>query len=180
MSLASVILVGPMGSGKTTVGRALAEREQMDHIDLDEMIAQARGLSIPEMFDTDGESRFREIEHEALSQAIVGHNTVISAGGGVVVTEANRVLLRRSDALVVWLDAAVEVLARRVGDGEGRPLLATDDVTAALRTKVADRSEGYHEVADIRIDTSDRSLTECVELICAALTGNVERAAQCR
>lgn len=180
MSLASVILVGPMGSGKTAVGRALAEKENLDHVDLDEMVARARGLSIPEIFDTEGETGFRALEHEALSQAVAGRSAVVSAGGGVVVDESNRVLLSRSDALVVWLDAAVEVLARRVGDGEGRPLLAADDVTAALRTKVAERSEGYNEVADIRIDTSDRSVAECVELICTALTDNVERAAQCR
>ena len=180
MPLASVILVGPMGSGKTAVGRALAEKERLDHIDLDEVVAQARGLSIPEIFDAEGESRFRALEHEALSQAVAGRPAVISAGGGVVVSGPNRILLRQSDALVVWLDADVEVLACRVGDGEGRPLLAVDDVTGALRTKVAERAEGYNEVADIRIDASDRSVAECVELISAARADNVERAAQCR
>ncbi|MXW61986.1 MAG: shikimate kinase [Acidimicrobiaceae bacterium] len=180
MSLASVILVGPMGSGKTAVGRALAERERLDHVDVDEMIAQTRGLTIPEIFATEGESGFRTLEHEALSQAVAGQTAVISAGGGVVVSESNRDLLRQADALVVWLDAAVEVLAFRVGRGEGRPLLAGDDVTGALRTKVAERAEGYNEVADLRIDTSDRSVAECVELIVAARARNVEGAAQCR
>ena len=168
MSLASVILIGPMGSGKTAVGRALADREHLDHVDIDEMIVQTRGIPIPEIFATDGESGFRTLEHQALSQAVAGTGAVISAGGGVVTSESNRSLLRQADALVVWLDASVEVLVCRVGDGATRPLLAGDDVANALRTKVAERAEGYHDVADIRIDTSDMSVADCVDLITAA------------
>ena len=180
MSLASVILVGPMGSGKTTVGRALADREHMVHADIDEMIVQARGLAIAEIFETEGESRFRTLEHQALTRALAGTGAVISAGGGVVTSESNRSLLRQADALVVWLDASVEVLVCRVGDGAGRPLLAGDDVANALRTKVAERAEAYEEVADVRIDTSDMSVADCVDLIVAARATTVQRAAQCR
>ena len=178
MSLDSVVLVGPMGSGKSTVGRALADREQMNHLDLDEMVVAARGLTIPEIFEVEGESGFRTLEHDALSSALVGGPAVISAGGGVVTIESNRDLLGRSGALVVWLDASVEVLTGRVGDGATRPLLAGDDVEGALRTKIAERAEGYHDVADIRIDTSDMSVADCVDLITAARAK--KRPAPCR
>ena len=178
MSLDSVVLVGPMGSGKSTVGRALADREQMNHLDLDEMVVAARGLTIPEIFEVEGESGFRTLEHDALSSALVGGPAVISTGGGVVTIESNRDLLGRSGALVVWLDASVEVLTGRVGDGATRPLLAGDDVEGALRTKIAERAEGYYDVADIRIDTSDMSVADCVDLITAARTK--KRLAPCR
>lgn len=180
MSSASVILVGPMGSGKSTVGLALADHELADHLDLDELIVAARGLTVAEIFETEGESVFRTLEHEALSRALAGESAVISTGGGVVTSESNRDLLRRSAALVIWLDASVEVLARRVGDGEGRPLLAGDDVEHALRTKIAERAEGYREVADIRIDTSDMSVADCVDLITTARAQKVQRPAPCR
>ncbi len=168
MSLTSVVLIGPMGSGKSTVGRALADRAHMDHLDLDEMIVAARGLTIPEIFALEGESGFRTLEHDALSSALSGAPAVVSTGGGVVTVESNRDLLGGSGALIVWLDASVEVLTRRVDGGATRPLLVGDDVEGALRNIVAARADWYNEVSDFRIDTSEATVEDCVGLIVAA------------
>lgn len=167
MSSASIVLVGPMGSGKSTVGRALAERADLEHLDLDDIVEAACGLTIAEIFARQGESGFRALEHEALSLALSAGPAVVSTGGGVVTVESNRDLLSRSDALVVWLDTPVEVLTRRVDGGATRPLLADDDVEGALRTIVARRADRYEEVSDLRIDTSDATVEDCVDLIVA-------------
>ena len=164
-----------MGSGKSTIGRALADREQMNHLDLDEIIVRADGRTIPEIFEAEGESGFRILEQDALIGAFTGGPAVVSTGGGVVTSESNRELLRRSGALVVCLDASLEVLAGRVGDGATRPLLVGDDVVSALRTKVVERAEGYDEVAHIRIDTSEMTVEDCVDLIVAASAKDVRR-----
>ncbi len=168
MSPASIVLIGPMGSGKTTVGRALADREHMNHLDLDEMIVAARGLTIGEIFEAEGEPGFRTLEHEALSSALARGPAVVSTGGGVVTVESNRDLLGGSGALIVWLDASVEVLTRRVDGDATRPLLAGDYVEGALRAIVAERADWYNEVADLRIDTSEATVEDCVDLIVAA------------
>ena len=140
----------------------------MNHLDLDEMIVAARGLTIGEIFEAEGEPGFRTLEHEALSSALAGGPAVVSTGGGVVTVESNRDLLGGSGALIVWLDASVEVLTCRVDGDTTRPLLAGDDVEGALRTIVAERADWYNEVADVRIDTSEATVEDCVDLIVAA------------
>ena len=167
MSPTSIVLIGPMGSGKSTVGRVLADRADLEHLDLDDMVEAARGLEIAAIFARGGESGFRALEHDALSLALSGGPAVVSTGGGVVTVESNRDLLSGSDALVVWLDASVEVLAGRVGAGATRPMLAGYDVEGSLRAFVAERADWYEEVSDLRIDTSDLSVEECVDLIVA-------------
>lgn len=170
MSPRGVVLVGPMGSGKSSVGRALAARLGLAHVDTDDMVTHRAGRSIPDIFDTDGEAAFRDLESVALRDALAGSPLVVSTGGGVVTNESNRVLLIDAPALVVWLDGTLDALARRVGTGRGRPLLG-DDVRATLREKVRERSPGYLEVADLRIDTSEMRHEDCVAAIVAALEG---------
>ena len=168
-----------MGSGKSTLGRALADRAGLEHLDLDDMVEAARGLAIPEIFAFEGESGFRALEQHALAGALCGRPAVVSTGGGVVTGESNRDLLAASDALVVWLDAPVEVLARRVEGGATRPLLTGDDVEGALRTVIAERADWYAEVADLRIDTSDTDVEDCVERIEAVCARRTARPLTC-
>ena len=163
-----VVLVGPMGSGKSTVGRALAHRMGIGHIDTDDIVVDRLGRPIEEVFATDGEATFREAESAALSAALDGIDAVVSTGGGIVMAPDNRRALETSTAFVVWLDASVATLMRRVGDGAGRPVL-TGDVRGALTATVEDRKPRYREVADLRIDTSNLSHSECVDEIVAAL-----------
>jgi shikimate kinase len=168
MSQRTVVLVGPMGSGKSTVGRALARRLGLGHVDTDDIVAQGAGQSIAEIFESEGEAAFRALETAALADALHGAVAVISTGGGVVVSDANRILLRESDALVVWLDGSIDALAGRVGSGQGRPLL-DGDVRETLREKIAERGPGYLDVADVRIDTSAMGHEDCVDTIVAVL-----------
>lgn len=169
MNQRSVVLVGPMGSGKSSVGRALAQRLRMRHIDTDALVERRDGRSVPEIFAADGEAAFRALETAELRSALDA-SAVIATGGGIVVTDENRRLLNESGALVVWLDASIDALAERVGSGRGRPLLE-GDVRRALQAKVAERAPGYLEVADLRVDTTAMRHSDCVDAIVAALEG---------
>lgn len=139
----------------------------MRHIDTDDLVERRTGRTIAEIFDTDGEAAFRALETAELRRAL-GATAVVSTGGGIVVSDENRRLLRASPALVVWLDGSIDSLVQRVGSGQGRPLLG-DDVRAALQEKVAARADGYLEVADLRLDTSEMRRADCVDAIVAAM-----------
>lgn len=164
-----VVLVGPMGSGKSTVGRALAARLGVDHVDTDDLVEQHTALTIPQVFEAQGEAGFRARETEALTLAFAGSPKVISTGGGVVMGQRNRELLAGDAAFVVWLEADLDALISRVGDGEGRPLLAGDDVRRSLSARIAERAEAYADVADLRLDTTARTSDEVVDEIVAQL-----------
>lgn len=164
-----IVLVGLMGSGKTTVGRLLAVRLGVPHVDLDASIEAREGRSVGEIFAADGEPAFREIEGRELAAAMCTGACVVSTGGGVVEREENRRVLR-SARFVAWLDAPTAALAARVGDGTGRPLLAEGAETVLGR--LADRREAwYASVADLRVDTTDRTPEEVADCVAAAVGG---------
>ncbi len=158
-----------MGSGKSTVGRALASRIGVAHVDTDDLVSKEAGCSIPEIFDRDGEDRFRELESAALARALSARS-VVSTGGGIVVSGSNRTRLQDSDAFVVWLDGSIDALTQRVGSGRGRPLLQ-GDVRSTLQEKIVERAPGYLEVADLRVDTTQMRHVDCVDAIVAAMEG---------
>jgi len=176
-----IVLVGMMGAGKTAVGRRLAAHlsgrdggvgGSWAHLDTDAMVEAATGRSVAELFSTVGEDVFREEEHRALAEALgAAGAAVVSAGGGVVVTEANRDLLRRAGA-VVWLRARPETLARRVGTGAGRPLLGADP-TGALAELVVRRAPLYEDAARHVVDVDGRTVGEVVDLVATAVAARV-------
>ncbi|MGH9227680.1 MAG: shikimate kinase [Acidimicrobiales bacterium] len=147
-----VVLVGPMGAGKTTVGRRLARELQRPFADTDEQLELRAGRTIPAIFRDDGEEAFRRLESEVLADLLGrAHPLVVAAGGGVVTRSENRALLGRR-AFVVWLRASAAFLAARA-DPTHRPLLAGDpDPAAALERLVATRAPLYEEVADVAVD----------------------------
>lgn len=149
-----VVLVGLMGSGKTTAGRRAAARLEREFIDADRALEEIADRTIPEIFDTDGEAGFRAIETDVLEELLEHHQpTVIATGGGVVLAEANRRILRDPSITVVWLDASPAFLASRVEGKPGRPLLAGDEPAAAVLGRLhAERAPLYAEVADITVD----------------------------
>ena len=169
----SIVLVGLMGTGKTTVARLLAEHRRVELLDTDKLIESRDGRSIREIFSESGETAFREIESEVLRECLHRPGSPVIAGaGGVVVREQNRAMLDAARdaglAVVVWLHARPEVLADRTAKGVHRPLL-DDDRMGTLTQMSEDRGPLYASVADIVIDVSDRSIESVVELLIDAL-----------
>ncbi len=165
-----VVLVGMMGAGKTSVGRALATQLGRPLFDSDEMIEERTGRTVREIWATDGESAFRTLETETLLDALAAPEpSVIAAAGGIVLAEANRRALAEADAYVVWLVASADVLLDRVRRGLHRPLL-DDDPEATLRRMYAEREGLYQEVADGVVSVDHRSggeVTQAVLRCCA-------------
>jgi shikimate kinase len=156
----NIALIGFMGSGKTTVGRAVADRLGWDFADTDVSIERAAGVSIPVLFEREGEAAFREREALAVAAACEGQRRVIATGGGAVLRETNASLLRKT-CFVVWLTARAEVVAARTArEAHERPILAaageTDLLTHILRL-LGERSPRYQAAAHLIVDTSDRT-----------------------
>lgn len=160
----AIAMVGLSGAGKSSVSRLLAARLGLPHADTDALIAARAGSPVPALFVAVGEAAFRDLEAAALAGALAGPPLVLATGGGVVLREANRALLR-ARALVVWLDAPDSaLLARLRAHDEERPLLAGNPAArlAALR---AARAPLYAEVAHVTIDTECLSAEEVARRI---------------
>jgi shikimate kinase len=166
----SIVLVGLMGTGKTTTGRLLGERLGLPYVDTDDLILERTGRTVREIFLADGEPAFRVLETGVLVEALAAPAPVVlAAAGGVVLAEANRRTLREADALVVWLRADPELLVRRVEGQEHRPLL-DDDPVGTLAQMQRDREPLYREVADVIIDVDDLTPTDVADRVLAAAT----------
>ncbi len=160
-----LVLVGMMGSGKTTVGRAIATRLGRPLLDSDAMIEAREGRTVRDIFRSDGEDAFRLVETAVLAEALAWPEmAVIAAAGGVVLRPENRRLLHDSRARIVWLRADPGLLADRVRSGSHRPLI-DDDPEATLRQMYDDRAEMYREVADAIVTVDNRSVNEVVEAV---------------
>lgn len=164
----SVVLVGMMGAGKTSVSERLARRRGWPVFDSDRQVEQMVGRSVAEIWAAEGEAGFRHLEARVLADALASTSpSVIAAAGGTVLDPANRRLLRMHTP-VVWLRAEAETLVRRLGLGEGRPLLA-GDVAGAVARLDAERRPLYADVADVIVDVDNLSADEVVERIEAEL-----------
>lgn len=162
-----IVLIGMMGSGKTTVGRALAARLGRPFVDLDEHVIAAEGASIAQLFDVVGSDGFRDAETRSLEEVIgQGGGPVIAAGGGVILRHRNRELLAQQTR-VVWLDAPTDVLVTRVGSATDRPLLVAAPAKR-LAALAAERRPLYREAADCRVD-ADQAVDDAVDAIVAGL-----------
>jgi len=153
----NIILVGPMGAGKTTIGRLISQSMGKEFYDLDKVIEDNAGADIPWIFEREGEDGFRKRETQALSTIIQEDtdNSVLATGGGIVMRKENRDLLR-DDALVVYLYASVSQQLYRTSKSSHRPLLQTDDPKATLRKLFEVRDPLYREVATLVIETDAR------------------------
>jgi len=150
----SIALIGFMGVGKTAVGKALAEQLNKRFVEMDALIEQKAGKSIPEIFQQDGEIAFRELEIEVTNEVSQGKNQVVACGGGVVLNKINIDRLRR-ESVIVYLTASPEAILKRTSTGGGeRPLLKTSDKAAAIQELLTFRKPFYERAADITIDTS--------------------------
>lgn len=161
---AVISLIGMPASGKTSIGRRLARRLDIPFIDLDEAVEQRAGRSVPEIFDKVGESGFRLLETAALTQAVSNDAVVLATGGGAVLSQTNREMLRHA-TIPVYLVAEIAQLWQRLERGSKRPLLATGDPYATLCSLFEQRRPLYADLAAITVDTVDRSTTAIVQFI---------------
>lgn len=160
-----LVLVGLMGSGKTTVARQLGQRLGRPVLDSDEMIEQRTGKTVRQIFAHEGEDAFRALETEVLGEALAhSEPSVIAAAGGVVLRAENREMLRSDAADVVWLRADPALLLERVEHGHHRPLL-DDDALGMLWRMHHEREPLYREVADRVVDVDGLSVADVVELV---------------
>ena len=162
-----VVLVGPMGAGKTTVGGLLAERWGVAVRDTDADIVAAQGKEISDIFVDDGEAAFRALEREAVARALAEHDGVLSLGGGAVLDPDTRALL--ADHTVVFLRVGLTDAVKRVGLGTSRPLLM-GNVRGRIKALLDERTPVYESVATHAVDTDDRSADEVADAI-EALVG---------
>lgn len=167
-----VVLVGMMGSGKSTVGRLLARRWGRRFLDSDEVIERRLDRTVADIFRTEGEAAFRRLEAEALEEALEATPTaVVAAAGGVVLDPANRALLAGVPT-VVWLRADPDVLLERIGRAgqHHRPLL-DDDPAGTLQQMANDRTDLYAEVADAVVDVAGLEAEQVADAVEAAVAG---------
>jgi len=169
-----LVLVGMMGSGKSTVGARCAARLGRPFVDTDDLVASLAGVPVAELFARDGEAAFRELEASAVADACASPlPAVIAAGGGAVLDAANRRCMRDS-GFVVWLQAPPAQLALRVGDARGRPLLSGDPA-GTLERLTALRHPAYEAAAHTTVDTAGLSIATVVDAVLARFAETAER-----
>ncbi|MEL6814552.1 MAG: shikimate kinase [Cyanobacteria bacterium J06598_3] len=166
----NLYIVGMMGAGKTTIGKKLANRLGYKFLDTDALIETTAGKPITELFASEGETAFRELESSVLSQVSTYTNLVVSTGGGIITQPMNWSYLRHG--VVIWLDVPVPILVSRLSGDTSRPLLAGVDLVTKLENLLAERGELYAQ-ADLHIAYEGRSVGKTCDRIVTALKQNI-------
>lgn len=167
-----LFLVGFMGAGKSTVGRIVADKLAMPFVDLDERIVARTGSSIPDIFDSSGEPEFRRLESAELSAVSGERDAIVACGGGVVLSDENRRLMKQN-GVVAYLTVTPEQALARMGGAHSRPLLAGKSGEVATSLLEARRSL-YESASDIVLDTVARSPEDVADAVVAALSAMEE------
>jgi len=167
----SVVLVGMMGAGKTSIGKRLALRLRLPFIDADTAIEQAAGLTIPEIFARHGEADFRAGERRVIARLLKEGSQVLATGGGAYMSSETRAAIRES-GVSVWLKAEFDVLMRRVRKRSNRPLLKTEDPETTVRRLIEERYPVYAE-ADVTILSTDIAHDLVVDAVVEALVNHL-------
>ena len=173
----SVVLVGMMGAGKSTIGRRLSARLQLPFLDADTEIEAAAGMSIPDIFETHGEPHFRDGEARVIARLLDGGPAVIATGGGAFMREETRGRIG-AKAVSIWLKADADIIMKRVKRRADRPLLQTADPAATIGRLIEEREPVYQR-ADLTIWSRDvpheKIVDECLEALHARLCGDGAR-----
>jgi shikimate kinase len=169
----SVVLVGMMGAGKSTIGRRLSARLRLPFLDADTEIEAAAGMSIPDIFETRGEPDFRDGEARVIARLLDSGSCVLATGGGAFMREETRHRIR-DKAVSIWLKADADIIMRRVKRRADRPLLQTEDPEATVGRLISER-EPVYQSADLTIWSRDvpheKIVDECIDALHALLCG---------
>lgn len=168
MTAPRLVLVGPMGAGKSTVGSLLAERWDVPFRDTDDDVEQAEGRTISDIFVESGEEHFRAVEQAAMARALAEHNGVLAVGGGAVMSPESRAAL--AGHRVIFLRVGLADAAARVGLGASRPLLL-GNVRGTMKALLEERAPMYESVAVAVVDTDGRTPAEVASAVEEALGG---------
>jgi len=160
----NIFLVGPMGAGKSTVGRQLAEALSYTFKDSDQEIQRRTGVDIPTIFEYEGEEGFRNRERQAIEDLVAGERIVLATGGGAILNAENRQNLT-SRGVVIYLHCTPEQQYSRTSRDRNRPLLQTEDPLARLRELMEERDPLYRQVADLVVSTEKRGTASVVKEI---------------
>jgi shikimate kinase len=170
----SVVLVGMMGAGKSTIGRRLSARLRLPFLDADTEIEAAAGMSIPDIFETHGEPHFRDGEARVIARLLDSGPAVLATGGGAFMREETRSRIR-DKAVSIWLKADADIIMKRVKRRADRPLLQTTDPAATVGRLIEER-EPVYQCADITIWSRDvpheKIVDECIEALHGRLCGS--------
>lgn len=167
----NIFLIGPMGAGKTTVGRRLAELRGLEFIDSDHEIESRTGVDIPYIFEREGESGFRKRESQMIAELAMRQGIVLATGGGAILDVDSRRVLS-AHGYVVYLHASIEQQLHRTARADNRPLLnGVADRRGVLSTLMAQRDPLYREIADLTVNTDSRSAKALVQEIERGLDG---------
>lgn len=164
----NIFLIGPMGAGKSTIGRQLAQMLNMDFLDSDAVIEERAGADIDWIFDLEGEAGFRKREEKIINELTQSQGLVLSTGGGTVVSKDNRNVLS-ARGIVVYLETSVDKQFERTQRDKKRPLLQTEDPYQVLQNLAAVRNPLYEEIADITLQTNEQTAkvvaTQIIEMM---------------
>lgn len=159
-----LLIIGPMASGKSTIGLKLANRLNLDFVDTDQQVEDRAGAEISWIFDIEGESGFRIREEEILKEVCLNDEIVISTGGGIIIEKNNRKLISES-GVVIYLEVSIQTQLERTLMDKSRPLLDSKDKEQTLKNLKKQRTPLYEEIANITIEAGDRSNNQVVEEI---------------
>ncbi|MCH8845410.1 MAG: shikimate kinase AroK [Proteobacteria bacterium] len=166
-STSNIFLIGPMGTGKSTIGRKLAKRTSQKFYDSDLEIENRTGVKINLIFEIEGEAGFRKRESQLLEEFTSMSNIVLATGGGAVLSEGNRAILI-DRGFVVYLKSDIDQLLKRTSRDNKRPLLQNADHEAVIKKLLNERGPLYEEVADLVIDTAGLSINDIITQIMSA------------
>ena len=164
-NLDNIFLIGPMGAGKSTIGRRLARKLKLEFLDSDQAIENRTGARIALIFEIEGEEGFRKRESEIIDELTNQSGVVLATGGGAVLDPVNRQKLA-DRGLVVYLRAGLDKLLKRTARDTKRPLLNTDNPRERIKELLNTRTPLYEEIADLIVDTDKQPVSQIVEEIC--------------
>ena len=171
----NLVLIGPMGAGKTSIGKRLAQKMALAFVDADQRLEEITGVKVPLIFECEGESGFRARESQLIADLVSGHGQLIATGGGVVLAEDNRRLLH-ARGFVVYLKVGVEQQLERLARDRSRPLLANTDKRAKLEALATARGPLYEDLADLVFDSHHLQVNTAADLLAGQIQARWQRA----